>query len=272
MDDPAGDIKLTENETAKGIGMLYASLILAIFVGSPASGLELSMSTNGVGLSEHLDLDDSTLFRGAIVLSGDNILHDLEAKGSGNNNIKAHVSGDEYAVTNAIISSGDLQTSVSFVASIDSATLRQNHQLAGDAGYMATDTVSRANEMHMMGFFCGAGGEIKANLVSSAGKRSLISGDVEILGVEYLNNEIAQNIADGEFDSIAAEGLFSFEDEEIGECGFAFTNIVSNSSSKQGEIDVAPVSINEDQDHMQDENIQEDIPDQWIPDNIPNWW
>ena len=246
---------MTKNVTAIGNRMILASLILPLLVGSLASGLEISVSTNGIGMSEHLDLDDSTSFKGATALSEANIFYDLEAKGSGNNNIGVHASGAEYSVTNAVISSGDFQTSSSLSASTDSAIVSQSHQLAGDAGYLAADTISRDNEMHATGFFRGKGGNINANLVTVAGERSSITGDAQIAGIEFLNNEIAQSAADDEFGSMSAFGILPSEDEEIGNFGFVLSNTASTSSTRQRETNAASASSNNDRTSRQNEDI-----------------
>jgi hypothetical protein len=95
--------------------------------------------------------------------------------------------------------------------------------------------------MFVAGGFLGEGSELDANLVSVAGKRSWISGDGKIGGVECLNNEILQEIGSIDTNSVGAgiNGLYLAEDGSVGDFGFTALNINKKSAGSTSSIEIS---------------------------------
>ena len=212
---------------------LFIFLFLALVVAAPVYGLQVGISTNGVGMSEKAKLDDSTSFNGASVLSGGNIFHDWEATGSGNNYIQGSISGAGYSVSNTVASSGSLQTSASTAANAYSSITSQNTRVAGDAGFMASDAISNENEMYVAAGSLGSGGDLNINLVSSAGERASIDGVANIAGVEALNNELSKKVASGDL-TMSLEGIYKAGTDGIGNFGLTVANEGKSPGSGSG--------------------------------------
>jgi hypothetical protein len=206
--------------------MLFILLFLVLFLGGPAYAIEISnsVSTNGAGMSEHLDLDDSTSYDGSTILSGDNIFDTHIAKGSGINSIQDTLSGQKYTITNTIISSGTFNTAAAIVASSSSAVYKQNTNVEGDAGYVSTDAISANNEMQAAAEFQGSGGSIKANLFTGANENAaLIGGEADINSVECYNDQVSDIVSSG-YLGRSVDAIYRTNDGVIGNSGFSVMN------------------------------------------------
>lgn len=218
-----------------GTRILFASLLLALFMTAPVYGIVHSTSVNGVGMSERLSLSDSTSFKATTLISESNIFHDLDLKGSDDNSIQNQLSGDGIAVTNTLVSSGPLKTSASLEASEDSAIIIQSNQQTGDACFMSTDATSRNNEMRVAGGYAGEGGDLKTNFVSAVGERAWINGEGSSAGVEGVNSEALQYIGSADMAGAGSgiTGLFLTEKGDVGDYGFTAVNMNTKTNAKK---------------------------------------
>lgn len=222
-----GEIDTNRNYNNK---WLFVSLFLILFAGAPAYSLELSVSTNGVVMSEHLGLGDSTSFKGLTVLSDGNIFHDHVAEGSGDNSIKDTIRGNSYATTNTVASNGRFSTSVSAAASSNSAIYGQSTKAEGDAGYIGTDAISNNNNMHVATGFVGSGGNLNVHLLTGADKSAAsIGGDANVNNIEFYNDEISKVIMSGDLGR-SVDGIYETKEGNLGKFGFNSVNAITQTS------------------------------------------
>jgi hypothetical protein len=200
-------------------------MLLAFLLGVPAYCLEFSVSTNGVGMSQNLDLDRSTSFEGLTVLNNGDVLHGHEARGSGNNVLQDTVRGDKFAIANTIESSGSFSSSASIAASADFGAYSQNTKGEGDAGYVGTDAISNNNEMHLATYFDGSGGNLDAHLLTGAAESgAIVNGIVNTNGIECFNDDISGILMSGDLGR-SVEGIYLADDGGIGDFGLNAVNL-----------------------------------------------
>lgn len=202
-----------------------------IFIaGAPACGLDLSVSTDGVGMSEHLGLDNSASYEGSITINDGNIFHDHAAVGSGKNFIQDKISGNSYATTNTIASSGKFSTSVSAAASASSAIYGQITKAEGNAGYIGTDAASNNNKMQVATGFQGSGGNLDVHLLTGSNENyALIGGKADVNNIECYNDEISKVIMSGDLGR-SLDGVYSTKDGNLGNFGFNSVNTITAGS------------------------------------------
>ncbi|OPY51621.1 MAG: Matrixin [Methanosaeta sp. PtaU1.Bin060] len=174
---------------------------------NPAYGFTLSVSNDGTGLSESLELDASTSFTGNAVLGEGQILHESAASGSGNNSLQESLTGTDSSISNIIESHGTLTTSSTDSVSAESCTASRKTEISGDAGYIASSAISEENEMNLAGGFEGEGGYLTANLVTSSGEQAGIGGDASILGVDCVDETVLNSVSSGDI-AMTVEGLY----------------------------------------------------------------
>lgn len=210
--------------------LYYTFVLLAFLVGAPAHGLDFSVSTNGVSISQDLQLDRSTSFEGLTVLNHGNILHGHDAMGSGDNKLLETVKGHRYQIDNTIDSSGTFSSTASTAASADFAAYSQDTRAGGDAGYVGTDAISSNNEMHLGTYFDGSGGNLDVHLSTGAAEGgAIISGTANVNGIECYNDDISGILASGDLGR-SVDGIYSATNGGVGTFGLNAVNLNAKTS------------------------------------------
>jgi hypothetical protein len=186
---------------------ISAALILLCFIINPALGINIAASTGGTCLSENLYLDKETHFSGDILLSDDGIIQDSHARGFGQNKILQRISGAKYSISTALESSGFFYASSSSESSEDCGSFGQKNDISGDFGQTSTRITSPENDILVMGGFQGSEGNIKADLVLTAGRRADIGGKESISGMDCLEENVLHSLKSGDM-AMSLEGLY----------------------------------------------------------------
>jgi hypothetical protein len=188
------------------------ALALTIFSCSlmtPALSISVSFSAeNGgkiVSSSSTYSLDRSTSLQESATLGDGKISKDLTASGSGDNRISISSSANGKNAGTEIESSGDFRTAAFAGASNDGVLISQDTAMSGSYGGITYHADSPENIMVVSTGFEGEG-DLTAGVTAAAGENAAISGNVNALGVEILNDESMQIIGSGDI-SMSVDGL-----------------------------------------------------------------
>ena len=168
--------------------------------------------------SAFLDMD-ITLGQGAVSRRS-------SAGGTGENTLSETVSGSSGSIQNTISSDGSFRSNNRDFASGEVAVSSYQTSLDGYSGSIGTVSAGMENKISVAGGFLGDGGNLHANLVSIADKRSWIDGEGKINGIECLNKNVLREIESIDADSLgmSINGLYLAEGD-IGDFGFTAQNI-----------------------------------------------
>lgn len=225
-----------------GFSTLRLVLILAIIsvlISGPSSAIKITSGTGRASVTGEYSLQNSAFLDTDITLGQGAVSRLSSAGGNGKNTISECVSGSSGSITNTVSSGGSFRSASVDFASGEGAASTYQASLAGSSGSISTASTGKENEMFVAGGFLGDGGALDANLVSAAGKRSRISGEGKIGGVECLNNEILQEIGSIDTNSVGAgiNGLYLAEDGYVGDFGFTALNINKKSTGSTSNMD-----------------------------------
>ena len=203
------------------------ALALAIFsygLMTPALSISVGFSAeNGgkmVSSSSTYSLDRSTSLQESATLGDGKISKDLTASGSGNNRISISSSANGKNAGTEIESSGDFQTAAFAGASNDGVLISQDTAMSGSYGGITYHADSPENRMVVSTGFEGEG-DLTAGISAAAGENAAISGNVNALGVEMLDDESMQIIASGDI-AMSVDGLYS--NDGLGSFGLSAAN------------------------------------------------
>jgi len=188
------------------------ALALAIFSCSlmtPALSISVGFSAeNGgkmVSSSSTYSLDRSTSLQESATLGDGKISKDLTASGSGNNRISISSNANGKNAGTEIESSGDFRTAAFSGASNEDVLISQGTAMSGSYGGITYHADSPENRMVISTGFEGEG-DLAAGVTAAAGENAVISGNVNALGVEMLDDESMQIIGSGDI-SMSVDGL-----------------------------------------------------------------
>jgi len=193
---------------------------------------EYSYQTSAKGNSVNSAIESSGLLSAttSTIASGDVAALSQDVAGRGD--IVAAVQGKSASTsteqTNAGLN-GYTTTTMNAFAGKDISTSGQSTTISGDAGATSSTSNSAENNMVVVGVFSGSG-DLKAELTSIAADRAGIYGTNSFNGQEVVNNNVLQNVADGEL-SVLADGIYEDRKGYLGNFGVTATNIVTQSQA-----------------------------------------
>jgi len=191
-----------------------------------ASGFELNILANGVGMVDGLKLGDEARYESASFVSNRDITSSYATEGHGNSVILHQVDGQGYSVANSIESSGSLASAASTSASQNGAYFSQKSLISGDSGGLSSVAASENSHKILTAGFNGKGGDVMAILDYSAGQTPTIDGDIYVNGLKGLEaGEDHPNTAS------VVSGLYSASDGGLGNFGICAANIQDSESS-----------------------------------------
>jgi hypothetical protein len=195
----------------------------------PAQGLSVITANNGVSMATKYDLDTSADLHEKTTGSSDALYQETEMSGSGENSIKKTVSGNGYSVMSTFGASGKVNSEMSTDASVQGAAMNSKTGISGQAGYIASASSTKSNEMSTLGWFSGAGGYLSSDTTSIASGRAAIGGSADIMGVNCLDGETSNNVASGGDIFMKVDGLYEDSSGNLGDFGMlAINNEKSN--------------------------------------------
>jgi hypothetical protein len=194
---------------------------------APALGINVGFSAgiDGkiVSSSNAYNLDRSTSLQESTTIGYGEVSKDLTASGSGNNQITISSRANDKSASTEIESSGSFQTSAFTGASIECIGISQNTKMSGSYGGMTNQADSPKNKLAISSGFAGEG-DLTADIYAEAGENAAISGNVEALGVEMLDDESMQIIGSGDI-AMSVDGLYALSNGDLGNFGLSATNI-----------------------------------------------
>jgi hypothetical protein len=206
--------------------ILLTSLILLSFFVAPALGVSVGYSAGdggrSVSSSASYDLDDSTSLQAEATLTDNSIFETREARGSGDNSIKASASSKGSSVGSFVESSGTMGLSSSVAATADGVAISQNAALTGQSGSFGLTADSKENQMAVAGSFSGEG-DLKADLTAVSAGRAAMGGDASFVGVPVLNSGNLQAVASGDI-AMSVDGLYAQPKGDLGTFELATAN------------------------------------------------
>lgn len=131
--------------------------------------------------------------------------------------------GQRAGVGNGIIS-----TSLNLAIG-DSISAYQNTALIGDEGVLGSVAKSKTNNMAINGGFSGSG-DLNAKLTTTASDSAVIYGTTSFNGVEVVNNNMLQAVANGEL-SVTSDGIYEDRKGDLGNFGVTATSIMTQSQN-----------------------------------------
>lgn len=206
--------------------ILLTSLILLSFFVAPALGVSVGYSAGdggrSVSSSASYDLDDSTSLQAEATLTDNSIFETREARGSGDNSIKASASSKGSSVGSFVESSGTMGLSSSVAATADGVAISQNAALTGQSGSFGLTADSKENQMAVAGSFSGEG-DLKADLTAVSAGKAAMGGDASFVGVPVLNSGNLQAVASGDI-AMSVDGLYAQPKGDLGTFELATAN------------------------------------------------
>ncbi len=205
------------------------ALALAIFsygLMTPALSISVSFSAENGGnmasSSAAYNLDRSTSLQESATLGDGQVTKDLTASGSGNNRISISSSANGKSAGSEMESSGDFRTSAFAGASNDGALISQGTAMSGSYGGITYHADSPENKMVISSGFDGEG-DLTAGVSAAAGENAAISGNVNALGIDMLDDESMQIIGSGDI-AMSMDGLYIMPNGNLGNFGVSATN------------------------------------------------
>ncbi len=205
------------------------ALALAMFVYglmTSALGINVGFSAeNGckiVSSSSTYSLDKSTSLKESATLGDGKITKDLTASGSGNNRISISSSANGKSAGTEMESSGGFQTAAFVGAFNDGVLISQGTAMSGSYGYITNHADSPENKMVISTGFEGEG-YLTADVSAAAGESAAISGNVNALGVEMLDDESMRIIGSGDI-AMSVDGLYIMSNGGLGNFGLNAAN------------------------------------------------
>jgi hypothetical protein len=198
-----------------------------IFQSRQASGkgynsIDQTVSTEGQSASNKIDSVGAFCASASAQASADGLGVHQSLRGSGD--LEATIGGKTVSGSSSQVASvnkGDLSTILSLIAS-DGIVSRQDTNLKGQSGGIASSSSSQENEMAVAGGFSGEG-DLSADLSAMAANRASMSGDASLVGVPLLDSENLQVAASGDI-AMSVDGLFVQPKGELGSFGLSATN------------------------------------------------
>jgi hypothetical protein len=226
---------------------LRSVLIVAIVlvqISGPTDAIKIIAGTgDGSGTASvtgEYKLQNSAFLDMDITLGQGTVSRLSSAGGMGENTLSESVSGSSGSITNTISSDGSFRSNNRDFASGEVAVSSYQTSLDGYSGSIGTVSTGMENKISVAGEFLGDGGNLDANLVSVAEKRSWIDGEGKIAGIECLNNKVLAEIKSIDADSLgmSINGLYLAEGD-IGDFRFTAQNIKKKDAGSISSVDNA---------------------------------
>ncbi len=203
------------------IRSIFLNAVLFALVSSwPGMALNINVGSDGSSINIATNLEDLTGFKGEITLSEGTINKVTKASGSGENTISESADNGKNSISQEVVSSGSFDMKSSTTTSASGVASSQQTNLEGDKGYIASNVASQSGDMDLAGGFSGPGGYLNTDITSVASGSANVAGSANILGDEYLNQEVIGAINSQAGPVLrSVEGLYQTRTGDLGSFG-----------------------------------------------------
>lgn len=195
---------------------------LSTLTGSAEYGAQAAVSTDGKFSASTVT---SASKEGAVLfsnLAGTNSAMEKVSGVSGTN-----AAGQQAAMFNGALNSAQMVS----VSASEGVVSSAKNQMAGDGGFISSAAISKDNTRFVAASLKGSGGDMGANLFSTAGKSADIDGTLSTAGISGIRLGLQKNDP-----GVVVNGLYPASDGGLGEFNMISVNLKGSKGSAGGKI------------------------------------